>query len=269
MKSTLYINTRALVRALTFLIGITGYFLSALVVYPYYKVSPMRARGVICHILKFYASFACWFMGIRVSISRANELVANNEKENYLIVSNHLSYTDILAICSHYPACFVTSMAMKRTPFLGQICILGGCVFVDRKNRKNLSLEVKEITDALREGLDVVIFPEATSTNGEDVIRFRRPLFRAAMDADIKVRPFSVNYRKVDDRPVRLNNRDSVFWYGDMTFADHLWGVFKIGRIDVELVEGQSIDTSSFTESSELALEAHTIVKKSFERVIS
>ena len=269
MSSKFFINARALVRAFSFLLGITGYFLSALIVYPFYRVRPMRARGIICHILKFYASFACWFMGIKVKTSKSFEGVSYSKKENYLVVSNHLSYTDILALCSHFPACFVTSMEMKKAPFLGQICILGGCVFVDRKSKRNLSLEVQEITDALKEGLDIVIFPEATSTNGEDVIRFRKPLFKAAIDARVKVRPFSINYTKIDKEEVSLKNRDQVFWYGDMTFLDHLWGIFKIAKLEVELIEGAAIEAHLYEEPGDLALAAHKVVKESYSLVLN
>lgn len=255
---------RALTRALTFSLAIVCYFLTALPFYPYFKVNPMKARRLIGTILGAYARFALWFMGIRVSRD-VREIMGD---DNYLIVSNHLSYTDILVICAYYPSCFVTSVEMRDTPFLGHICKLAGCVFVERRNKKNLGHEVREITDALKAGLDVVIFPEATSTNGEEVIRFRRPLFKAACDARIKVKPLTINYRKLDGKPVTLKNRDQVFWYGDMTFADHLWGVFNIGRIDVELIVGESMAVGQEQDHGFLAEKSHSLVKSFYRPVL-
>ena len=257
-------NTRALLRALTFALGITGYFLTALPFYPYFKVNPMAARKIICRILGAYARFALWFMGFEVT----REIKEGKGSDNYLFVSNHLSYTDILVICGYYPACFVTSVEMRDTPFLGQICKLAGCVFVERRNKKNLGQEVKEITDALKAGLDVVIFPEATSTNGEEVIRFRRPLFRAACDSQISVKPLTINYRFLDEEPVSCKNRDKVFWYGDMTFADHLWGVFRIKKIAVDLTVGESLKVGEEQDHGVLAEISHSRVVSSYRPVL-
>lgn len=257
-------QVRALTRALTFALGITAYFLTALPFYPYFKINPMGARKIICRILGAYARFALWFMGFEVT----QEVKEGKGSDNYLFVSNHLSYTDVLVICGYYPSCFVTSVEMKNTPFLGQICILGGCVFVERRNKRNLGQEVQEITDALKAGLDVVIFPEATSTNGEEVIRFRRPLFRAACDSQINVKPLTINYRFLDDEPVTLKNRDKVFWYGDMTFADHLWGVFSIKKIKVDLTVGESLHVGEEQDHGVLAELSHTRVVSNYRPVL-
>jgi len=224
----------------------------------------MKARKVICSILGKYARYTLWFMRIEVS-QKIKETV---NSQNHLFVSNHLSYTDVLVICAHYPSCFVTSVEMKNTPFLGQICILGGCLFVERRSKENLGQEVRDITEALRAGLDVVIFPESTSTNGEEVIRFRRPLFQAACDSKVNIKPLTLNYRYLSDEPVSLKNRDKVFWYGDMTFADHLWGLFKIKKIVVDLTVGDSLKVEEKQDLRFLAELSHTLVRKNYDPVL-
>jgi 1-acyl-sn-glycerol-3-phosphate acyltransferase len=262
--STIVTQIRAFLRALTFTIAVSCYFLTALPFYPYFKVNPMGARRLICHILGAYARFALWFMGFEVT----QEIKEAKGKDNYLFVSNHLSYTDVLVVCGYYPSCFVTSVEMRDTPFLGQICKLGGCVFVERRNKSNLGQEVAEITEALKAGLDVVIFPEATSTNGEEVIRFRRPLFKSAIDSKISVKPLTINYRYLDDEPVTCKNRDKVFWYGDMTFADHLWGVFSIRKIKVDLTVGESLKVGEEQDHGVLAELSHSRVRSSYRPVL-
>lgn len=257
-------NIRALIRALAFGLTALTYFIVTPLLYPYFLINPMGARRIIRKIVSKFANFTRWFMGIRVNRIIDEDISGD---EAYLIVSNHLSYTDMLAITSYYPCCFVTSVEMKNIPFLGQICILAGCVFVERRNKKNLGAEVQEITDALKSGLSVVIFPEATSTNGEEVIRFRRPLFRSALDSKVNVKPLTINYRTIEGEPVSLKNRDSVFWYGDMTFADHLWGVFKSKYIEVDLSVGKSIETNGFEEPGLLAEKSHDVVSGRYDKV--
>ncbi len=260
-------NARAFFKTVTFIIAVNAYFLTAFPFYPYFKMNPMGARKIICGILGAYARFACWFMGIRV------KRVGENEQEeqrriNNLIVSNHLSYTDVLVICAYYPACFVTSVEIRDTPFLGHICKLGGCVFVERRNKRNLGTEIQEVTDALKTGLDVVIFPEATSTNGAEVIRFRRPLFKAAIDSKISIKPITINYRYLDGKEVNLENRDIVFWYGDMTFADHLWGFLKLKKIEVDLCVGKDLQIGEEADYGILAEESHKRVSSLYRPVL-
>ena len=96
---------------------------------------------------------------------------------NYLIVSNHLSYLDVLAMISVLNTRFVTSMEVKHAAGLGWITDQAGCLYVERRSRKNLKTEINEISKALEGGFYVVVFPEATSTNGDGVLRFKRPLF--------------------------------------------------------------------------------------------
>lgn len=263
--NSLIANARAFLKMTTFILGISAYFLTAIPFYPYFKFRPMKARKIICGILGAYARFACWFMGIRVKKTG----VPDYSDVNHLIVSNHLSYTDILVICAYYPACFVTSVEIRDTPFLGHICKLGGCVFVERRNKRNLSKEIQEVTDALKVGLDVVIFPEATSTNGEEVIRFRRPLFRAAIDSKVPIKPITINYRYLDGVEVSLKNRDSIFWYGDMTFADHLWTFLKMKRVDVDLVIGEKLKIGEEMDHGILAEKSHELVSNNYRGVLA
>jgi 1-acyl-sn-glycerol-3-phosphate acyltransferase len=134
----------------------------------------------------------------------------------------------------------VTSKEIERTPFLGHICRLAGCVFVDRQNKFNLAEEVREISTALENGLHVVVFPEATSTNGDEVLRFRRPMFKAAQIAHCQVIPFAINYRSLDGQEVTKQNRDLICWYGDMDFAPHLWRLTGVRRgiVEVHILPG-------------------------------
>lgn len=224
----------------------------------------MKARKIICFILGRYARFTLWFMGIKVNRNIMEKAI----ERNYLNVSNHLSYTDILVICAFYPSCFVTSTEMRDTPFLGLICKLAGCVFVERRNKDNIGLEIEEITNTLASGLSVVIFPEATSTNGEEVIRFRRPLFKAALDSNVAIKPFTINYRYLDGDMVSLKNRDCIFWYGDMTFLNHLWGIFKIEKINVELTVGQAINCKNKVDYSALAEQSHRLVSSYYRPIV-
>lgn len=194
-------------------------------------------------------------MGIKATLSP--RLVQQPKGRSALVVGNHLSYLDILILAGHMRLCFVTSVEMKETPFLGHITFFGGCLYVERRSKENLSAEIKEITRALQEGHNVVVFPEATSTNGEAVLRFRSPLFQSAIDAGAPVLPIAINYTKIDGAPVTLRNRDRVCWYGDMTFHGHFTDIITAKSIEVQVDCSPLMFPAPDQTSKDLALLAH------------
>lgn len=187
-----------------------------------------------------------------------------------LHVGNHLSYLDVLVLASQMPTAFVTSQEIRSTPGLGFLCELGGCLFVERRSRAQLTAEVGEITEALKNGLNVTVFPEATSTNGESVLRFRRPLFQAAIFSGRPVQTFCLNYETLDGERISSQNRDAVCWYGDMDFLPHLWKLAKFRKIGVRL-DWLSVINSDLPEvgAAELAERSHVVVGRHFQPFIA
>lgn len=255
----------ALLRYITFLIAVVAYFATTVPLYPFYKAYPFAMRKVLVHILAGYAKFCLFFMGIRLNIDLPEgKTLKDYQDRGFLVIGNHMSYMDVIALGSILPSSFVTSVEIRDTPFLGHLCKLAGCSFVERRSRRGLSEEVKEITQSLKAGLNIAIFPEATSTNGEGVIRFKRPLFRAAGDADTQVLPITINYDALNNQPITIENRDTVCWYGDMTFPDHLWGLFKTPVTDMSITFSNILEPKEFEDHGILSEKAHQIVSSKF-----
>lgn len=221
-------NARASIKMLAFIITVSFYMLSSALVYPLTWWNRFKCRQILAQVISFYSKIGLRFLGIQVRGSLPSV-------EQSFIVCNHLSYLDVLIISSKIPSCFVTSLEIKRTPFLGQLCELGGCLYVDRQNRQNLSQEVTMLAQGLQAGLNICVFPEGTSTNGESVLRFKRPLFRAAVEAQAPVLALSLNYISLNNEPVKIGNRDYLFWYGEISFLPHLWSLLKQKTVLVEL----------------------------------
>lgn len=190
-------------------------------------------------------------------------------KDNALLVANHMSYLDVLLLASVYSCSFVTSQEMRQTPVLGWLCELGGSVYVERRNKKQLGRELAEITEALGRGLNVCVFPEATSHNAEQLLRFRAPLFNAARYAHKKILPVAINYCEIDDQVFSTDNRDMVCWYGDMDFLPHMWQL--CGRREI-VAELQFLDpiTAKIPEPAQvLAKRSQEIVGQYFKPLAS
>lgn len=252
---------RLFLRTVVFASALAVYFVVSFSIFAFAGFSFPRARPFLIKVISITSQLGLRVFGVKV---RKN-FAPVDPHENYLIVSNHLSYLDILIISSYFPTCFVTSNEMKETPFLGQLCLLGGCLFVERRSRSGITGEVKELTNALDDGLNVVIFPEATSTNGEAVIRFRRPLFQAAINAQSKVLPLCLNYRTLDGEKLTLNNRDKVFWYGDMPFLGHALKLFSHKTVVAELTVMKSLNAKDFGDKNSLADKCYQLVSDEFQ----
>lgn len=195
-----------------------------------------------------YCRLGIRIMNFQIQTTGHTELLTSGP---YLVASNHMSYLDILILSSKMPGCFVTSQEIREVPFLGHLCMLAGCLFVERRNKENIHKEIHELTEALEKGLNVIFFPEATSTNGEQILRFRKPLFQAAINSSQKVLPVCLNYVSIDQVPVSTSSRDSLCWYGDMSFAPHLWNLMRAHEV---LVEIQVLDLISSLNESPQAL---------------
>jgi 1-acyl-sn-glycerol-3-phosphate acyltransferase len=134
-----------------------------------------------------------------------------------LIVSNHLSYLDILAISVAIPAVFVSKAEVQKWPVFGKLTDIAGTVYVDR-TRKSGTREANEgIRQALEQGMRVVIFPEGTSSDGSNVLPFYPSLFEPAVECGAQITAAHVSY-SIDCGDV---GRDIAYW-GEMTFFPHL-----------------------------------------------
>ena len=82
-------------------------------------------------------------------------------------------------LAAQEPSIFVTSREVEASGFLGNVCAAAGCVFVDRRNRRNTRSDMESIAELLRQGLVVSIFQG--THHGFLCEDFKSPLFEAAI----------------------------------------------------------------------------------------
>jgi len=141
-----------------------------------------------------------------------------------LIVANHLSYLDI-AICSAaVPSAFVAKHEIADWPGFGRLARLGGTIFVDRVSRISAWEVADRMALRLSERVPVLLFPEGTSTDGSEVIRFHPTLFAPAVEGRLTVTPVAIFYQPLE---AEKEERD-LCWFGDELFFPHLLRVLGI-----------------------------------------
>ena len=169
----------------------------------------------------------------------------------HFIVSNHLGYLDGIVLGSLFPVIFVTKRQVKRWPVIGQLLMLLGGIFVDREDKKDILRIVGGISKLLRKKTNVLLFPEGTSTNGETLLPFQSAFFAAPLTARAIVVPVTLTYSLIDQQPVSAANRDRIYWYGDMSFAPHLWDLLGIKGIEVAVKVHPKIETCELQNNSQ------------------
>lgn len=177
--------------------------------------------------------------------------------KKYFIVCNHMSYLDILILSSIQPAVFVTSKEMEKTFFLGDIAKIGGSFFVDRVNRRKIKDEVQALVGLLNDGFNVFLFPEGTSTNGQQFLPFKKSLFRVPHQTGSTILPVCLRYESIDGEAFSAQNADRVCWYGDMSFAPHFLQLLKVKKLKVKVDYLNPIDSKAFADHGLLADEAY------------
>jgi len=133
-----------------------------------------------------------------------------------LVVSNHLSYLEVLVYGAALPCFLVSKAEIANWPFFGPLAKAGGTLFVDRNSRSSAVQVSKEIAERLEGSVPVLFFPEGTSTDGT-LLPFRAPLFNPAVVAGVPITAAAVRYMPEDGSPER-----EFCWFGDDEFLPHL-----------------------------------------------
>jgi 1-acyl-sn-glycerol-3-phosphate acyltransferase len=211
-----------------------------------------------------WAKTILWILKISVLVE-GQEHFQNDTP--YFIVSNHQSYLDVIIIASVFPTIFVAKKDVQSWPILGWLASLGGTLFIDRKAFRGTVQSISLIEKALRKRINVLVFPEGTSNNGELIFPFKSSLFNAALATQCNVLPLSLNYKMINNSPVVRSNRDIVCWYGDMTFTDHFWNVLNVRSVEVLLDIHHQISIGEKQSAKDISQTAYDVVNAGFHNV--
>jgi 1-acyl-sn-glycerol-3-phosphate acyltransferase len=254
--------TRVCFRAFLVFLGIASFLLAALVRESWMGLlrwSEKRRRHARTRAITLWSRALLWTLGFEVQIKHPRRLGPSGA----LLVANHLSFWDVLALASQTQAVFVTSIEVRDTPVLGWICRAGGCIFVERRSRDHSGQERVEVAKILREGASVVLFPEATSSNGSSVLPFKRSFFTSALAAGSPVIPVCINYKEVDGEPITSRNRDLLFYYGEHDFFTQLSHAFHLRSAKIELEILEAIETEIST------MDREELTQRSYQAIVS
>ena len=218
--------------------------------------------------------FLCRLFGLRV-----RAIGKPVQGRGVLMLANHTSYFDILALSCVAKVSFVAKSEVAGWPLFGTLARLQETVFVERARRAQTGEARDQIRERLLAGDALVLFPEGTSNNGNRVLLFKSALLGAAEatvgeDAQghaihVPVQPVSIAYAGLHGMPMGRENRALFAWFGDMELVPHLWEALLTGPIDVIIEFHPPLDIDVAGGRKELAARAEALVRRGQARALA
>jgi 1-acyl-sn-glycerol-3-phosphate acyltransferase len=173
-----------------------------------------------------------------------------------LVVSNHLSWLDILVLQSLMPGCFVAKTEVRQWPVVGYLAQACATIFVDRSSPRSARSMVDDTAAAIAQGYAVVVFPEGTSSNGQALGEFHANIFESAIRAQALVQLLSLQYLDRTSGKAAA----AAHFIDDMTLVDSLKDVMATSTIQARVHIGECIGAQGHTRKT-LALHAHQTIR--------
>jgi 1-acyl-sn-glycerol-3-phosphate acyltransferase len=153
-----------------------------------------------------------------------------------LIVANHISWLDIIALVASADLRIVAKTEVATWPVIGRLARLSGAIFIDREHPRTLPATIAEIRNALAAGQVVAVFAEGTTSCGDHTVPYRPAVFQAAIDAGARVVPLALRYRLTDGTPT-----PRPAFIGDETLMTSLRRVLAMRSVRLEMRAGSGL----------------------------
>ncbi|MBP6345431.1 lysophospholipid acyltransferase family protein [Neisseriaceae bacterium CLB008] len=181
----------------------------------------------------------------------------------HLVVANHVSWLDIVALESAYNMNFVAKQEIQKWPLIGPLATHQGTVFINRNERKDTAKINAHIEAALQANRTIAVFPEARTSNGLNMRLFKSSLFQSALNVSAPVQPIAIKfYDELGNRTTRPAYIDGI------SLLQSVWQVLGMrkGSIELTLLPTVSLDVPDISrhEVSKMAHQAiHRIIDQS------
>ena len=158
-----------------------------------------------------------WSRGLLARLGITLEHRGTPQPGPVLLVANHVSWLDIVAIDAVCPARFVSKSEIRHWPVLGWMVACGGTLFIERERARDALRVVHHMAEALRAGEIVAVFPEGTTSDGRDVLPFHANLLQAAIATQAPVQAVALRFADA-----HAGFSAAVEYLGETTLLDSL-----------------------------------------------
>lgn len=189
---------------------------------------------------RLFHKVGCIFLGLRVTV-----VGKPATGRPTLLTSNHVSWTDIIAIGSVADVTFVAKREVGEWFFVGMMARLQKTIFVDRTRRSDAGRTSREMGAHMAGGNAVLLFAEGQSDIGTHVLPFRSALIGAAQHAmieagarDVWIQPLTIAYTRLQGLPVSRNERSLIAWIKSKSVKQNITEILSGSVKDVTVAFG-------------------------------
>lgn len=215
------------------------------------NATPDEDQALIRETMHRYGRHMTRLYGIDVRTEGVPEsgIVAGTDSEGRgrVFVMNHRSGLDILVTLRLLEGKHVSRADLAGWPVIGKIAQRAGILFVDRENRRSAAAVVSTMIDNVEKGIGIIIFPEGTTYEGDEVRPFKPGAFAVARRTGCEIVPVGIAY---------AGNAS----FGEESFLEHMRRVSGAARTRVGFAVGQPFRAEK-RDSAQLADAAHAEVQ--------
>jgi 1-acyl-sn-glycerol-3-phosphate acyltransferase len=206
-------------------------------------------------IVRRWMACCTWLMGCKPEVNRPETEMVDGS----LLVANHISWLDIFVVGGTYQVRFLSKAEIRSWPLFGWLSAISGTLFIERGSGSDQAAQA--ITQALRAGDNVMLFPESTTTSGISVKPFHPRLFKSALQTGRPVVPLLISY------PGNGTPDTSIAWNDSNHFTHTLWNVLsrKSTRVIVEQFAPVMVDPGE--SRTVLAKKCHSKIQHALEQL--
>jgi lyso-ornithine lipid O-acyltransferase len=151
------------------------------------------------------------------------------------VISNHLSYLDIVVFAALHPCVFVSKAEIKSWPVVGWMTTMSGTVYVARGHGGSAMRAREGMQATVDAGLPVVFFPEGTTTNGGEMLKFHSGLLGQVLDGGSPITAAHLRYSLGEDNGTDVTVADDVCYWGDRNMLAHIFKFLGLRGVKAEV----------------------------------
>lgn len=215
-------NLRALGRIVLLLLVILCLLATVLLLALIRRPDTPSRKLRVARVMQGHLKAMSWVCGLRVHVLGPRPPAG----EPFLLLSNHVSYWDILALGSLFPLGFMAKDCIAAWPLLGTVTRLCNTIFVNREIVRARWRSLRSLQTEIRD-LSYCVFPEGTTTAAlaPKLSHWRRGNIAVLREPGAPVWLAGLHYEKHTEQA----------WIDDDALLPHLFRVMKAPRIGLTI----------------------------------
>lgn len=154
----------------------------------------------------------------------------NHQVKGVMFVGNHISWLDIHVLNSILAVRFVAKSEIRRWPIFGWLAKQGNTLFIRREQKKDAVRVIETASESLMAGDCLCFFPEGTTTDGTQLLKFTSSLMQAPINAKTKIHPFAIEYLCQNG-----NKNVEVAFAGETTLMISIWRILSLHNSEARI----------------------------------